>query len=67
MVKITEVDPDKKYVLSITEPMPDAEVVHLRERFDELLRQDGVNIIIISGVEITLIPADQVVGYISFE
>lgn len=67
MVKITEVDPDKKYVLSITEPMPNAEVARLKERFDELLRQDGVNIIIISGVEITLIPADQVVGYISFE
>ena len=62
MVEITEVDPDKKYILSITEPMSDAQVVHLRQRLDEFLQQEA-GLAIIAGSEITLVPVDQVIGF----
>ena len=62
MVKIIEVDPDKKYILSIAEPMSDAQVVHLRQRLDEFLQQEA-GLAIIAGSEITLVPVDQVIGF----
>ena len=63
MVKIIEVDPNKKYVLSITEPISDVQIVRLKQMLDEFLQRDGASLIIIAGSEIALVPFDQVVGF----
>jgi hypothetical protein len=64
-MQITEIDPNKKYVLAL----PEAEreyAIELYTHLKELMAGDNT-ILVIYGTEVAVIPADQVVGYTTFE
>ena len=64
-MQITEIDPNKKYVLAL----PDASrhfALEINARLKEL-KEGNETTLIIFGTDVAVIPADQVVGYTTFE
>jgi len=64
-MQITEIDPDKKYVLALPEASKKL-ALQIHARLKELITGDET-ILVIFGTEVAVIPADQIVGYITFE
>lgn len=64
-MQITEIDPNKKYVIAL--PKANRELaLAIQARLKELMAGNET-ILVIYGTEVTIIPADQVVGYTTFE
>jgi hypothetical protein len=67
MTKKIEIHPDEKYVLVFNKPMTDLEVSKFAEKFQKEFREDANKAIAVIADDVTIVPADQVVGYIPFE
>ena len=64
-MQITEIDPNKKYVLALPEANTEL-ALEIHARLKELIAGDET-IVVIFGTEVAVIPADQIVGYTTLE
>jgi hypothetical protein len=64
-MQMTEIDPNRKYILALPEASKKL-ALQIHARLKELIEGDKT-ILVISGTEVAVIPADQIVGYTTFE
>ena len=64
-MQMTEIDPSKKYVLALPNAGKEF-ALQIYARLKELIEGDNT-ILVIFDTEVVIIPADQVVGYTTFE
>jgi len=64
-VQIIEIDPNKKYVIALPEASKKF-ALQIHEVLKKL-REGDAPFLVIFGTDVTVIPADQVVGYIMLE
>ncbi len=65
-MQIVKIDPDAKYILVVPEGTQE-QVEKLVEAISAFKQDDVHTILFIYGLKATLVPADQVVGYTTFE
>ena len=63
-MQITEIDPNKKYVLALPEARREY-ALQIHAALEELIEGDET-ILVIFGTEVAIIPADLVVGYVTY-
>lgn len=64
-MQIIEIDPNKKYVLALPKARKEF-ALQIHDRLKELQEGDET-ILVIFGTDVTVIPADQVVGYTTLD
>ena len=64
-MRITEIEPGKKYVLVM--PGASKEQTQLVAHKLRLLDEAGEGIVFVYGMDVSIVPADQIVGYTTLE